>query len=162
MNYKLKKYVFTFLSLIILLLTITTKVFADSPSNLTNSSKVLANSEKIENNKVNKHKGIDIFSNKNLKYLSDDQKRQLQELKKYKEKDEKLSKQQVDSLHSILESIIKGRLGPENYEHYVSLNEKVLSKENLTNEESDKLKEYREIIDGSKLSTKDILNQFLR
>jgi hypothetical protein len=36
------------------------------------------------------------------------------------------------------------------------------SNETLTEKEDQQLKEYRAIIDGSKLSTKEILNQFLR
>ncbi|NRZ52194.1 hypothetical protein DFR95_000822 [Clostridium beijerinckii] len=36
------------------------------------------------------------------------------------------------------------------------------SNENLTDEENERLKDYTDIINGNKLSTKDILSQFLR
>ena len=46
--------------------------------------------------------------------------------------------------------------------NYKYLMEKKKSNEKLTEKEEKKLKEYKDIIDGSKLSTKEILNQFLR
>ena len=121
-----------------------------------------ANIEKNNDDKKDKHKGFNLFNEENYKYLSSDQKKELLELKKYKDKGEKLSDDQEKTLHSIVDSIIKGKLGDENYKNFKSLMEKKKSNEKLTVEEDKKLKEYKDIIDGSKLSTKEILNQFLR
>ena len=121
-----------------------------------------ANIEKSNDDKKDKHKGFNLFNEENYKYLSADQKKELLELKKYKDKGEKLSDDQEKTLHSIVDSIIKGKLGDENYKNFKSLMEKKKSNEKLTAEEDKKLKEYKDIIDGSKLSTKEILNQFLR
>ena len=83
-------------------------------------------------------------------------------MKKYKDKDEKLSDDQEKTLNSIIECIIKGKLGDKNYKNFSYLMAKKHSNEKLTADEDTKLKEYIDIIDGSKLSNKEILNQFLR
>lgn len=62
----------------------------------------------------------------------------------------------------IINSIIKGKLGDKDYVDFKSLVEKKRSNENLTDEENERLKDYTDIINGNKLSTKDILSQFLR
>jgi hypothetical protein len=109
-----------------------------------------------------KHKGFKLFSEDNLKYLSSDQKKELEEIKKCKDNGDTLSKEQEETLQSIIDCIIKGKLGDKNYEEFKILTQKKKSNEKLTDEETTKLKEYRSIIHGCKLSTKEILNQFLR
>ncbi|MCE5221624.1 MAG: hypothetical protein LLF98_10280 [Clostridium sp.] len=120
------------------------------------------NVEKSNDAKKDKHKGFDLFNKENFKYLSSDQKKELLELKKCKDKGEKLSEDQQKTLHSIRDCIVKGKLGDENYKDFKSLMEKKRSNEKLTTEEETKLKEYKDIIDGSKLSTKEIFNEFFR
>ena len=109
-----------------------------------------------------KHKGFNVFNERNFKYLSSDQKKELLEIKKCKDNGEKLSTAQQETLHSIIDCIIKGKLGNEKYEDFKCLMEKKKSNEKLTSEEEKNLKNYKDIIDGSKLSTKEIISQFLR
>lgn len=109
-----------------------------------------------------KSKGFDVFSEENYKYLSSDQKKQLKELKKCKDKGDTLSEEQQKTMHSIIICILKGRLGDKKYEDYNGLMDKKRSNINLTEEENARLKEYNDIIDGSKPTGADILDQFLR
>ena len=168
MNRKFIKYMITSLVLISCLSTVPKITIADTMSyyidNLEYSTFYADNDniEKNNNDKKDKHKGFNLFSEENFKHLSSDQKKELLELKKYKDKGEKLSDDQEKKLHSIIDCIIKGKLGNENYKDFKHLIEKKKSNEKLTAEEYKKLKEYKDIIDGSKLSTKEILNQFLR
>ena len=167
MNRKVIKCMITSLVFIGCLSTISKTTMANTTSysinNLESSTYADdANIEKSNDDKKDKHKGFNLFNEENYKYLSSDQKKELLELKKYKDKGEKLSDDQEKTLHSIVDSIIKGKLGDENYKDFKSLMEKKKSNEKLTAEEDKKLKEYKDIIDGSKLSTKEILNQFLR
>lgn len=103
-----------------------------------------------------------MFGEENYKYLSAEQKKELLELKKCKNKGQDLSEEQQKTLHSLIDSIIKGKLGDKDYVDFKSLVEKKRSNENLTDEENERLKDYTDIINGNKLSTKDILSQFLR
>lgn len=112
--------------------------------------------------KKEKLKGFSLFSEENYKYLSSDQKRDLLNLKKCKESGDKLSLEQQQTLNSIANCIIKGKLGNKDYEDFKCLIEKKKSKQQLTDKEEKKLKEYKDIINGHKLSTREILNQFLR
>ena len=168
MNRKFIQYMITSLVLIGCLSTISKVTIADTTSYYINnleSSTFYAdndNTEKSNDHRKDKHKGFNLFNEENLKYLSSDQKKELLELKKYKDKGEKLSDDQEKTLHSIVDSIIKGKLGDENYKDFNSLMEKKKSNVTLTAEEDKKLKEYKDIIDGSKLSTKEIFKQFLR
>jgi len=161
MNTKAIKYMITSLVFIGCLSTISkTIIAADTSSyslNNLESSIFYAHNDNVE-----KNKHFDLFNERNYKYLSSDQKKELLELKKYKDNGEKLSTAQEESLHSIRDCIIKGKLGNEQYEDFKSLIEKKKSNENLTDDEDKKFKNYKAIIDGSKLSTKEILNQFLR
>ena len=168
MNRKFIKYMITSLVLMGCLSTLSQTTIANTMSysiNNLESSTFYADNDNIEKNnddKKNKHKGFNLFNEENLKYLSSDQKKELLELKKYKDKGEKLSDDQEKTLHSIIDCIIKGKLGDESYESFRKLMEKKKSNEKLTAEEDKELKEYKDIIDGSKLSTKEILKQFLR
>ncbi|EHJ01349.1 hypothetical protein CDLVIII_4856 [Clostridium sp. DL-VIII] len=112
--------------------------------------------------KDGKSKGFDIFNEKNHKYLSAEQKKELQEIKKCKDKGETLSEDQKKTLHSLIDCIIKGRLGDKKYADFKCLMDKKRSNTNLTEEETKRLDEYNDIIDGTKPTGTDILEQFLR
>jgi len=168
MNRKAIKYMITSLVLIGCLSTVSKITIADTRSysiNNLESSTFYAKNDNIEksnNNKKDRHKGFNLFNEENFKYLSSNQKKELLELKKYKDNGEKLSDDQEKTLHLIMDCIIKGKLGDENYKDFKYLMEKKKSNDKLTAEEDKKLKEYKDILDGSKLSTKEILNQFFR
>jgi len=165
MNKKAIKYMITSLVLIGCLSTISKPIMADTIAysiNNLETSIFYAHNDKVDENKDGKHKGFNVFSEDNFKYISSDQKKELLELKRCKDKSEELSTEQEKTLHSIIDCIIKGKLGNEKYQDFQSLMEKKKSNEKLTAEENKKLKDYTDIIDGSKPSTKDILNQFLR
>lgn len=144
------------------------KTIASTNSSSINNLKSLASyahndsKSKSDNDKKDKPKGFNLFDKDNLKYLSSDQKIALEELKKCKDNGGTFSKEQQETLHSLADCIIKGKLGDEKYKDFKCLMEKKRSNQTLTDEENNKLKEYRDIISGSKHTAKDILNQFLR
>ena len=166
MNRKFIKYMVASLVLIGCLPTFSKTAVVDAISyygNSLESSISYANNDNVEKNRDGKkHKEFNAFSEDNFKYISSDQKKQLLELKKCKDRGEELSDDQKKTLLEITDCIIKGKLGDKEYEDFKHLMEKKKSNEKLTDEEDKKLKDYRDIIDGSKLSNKDILNQFLR
>ena len=169
MNKKAIKYMITSLIFVGCLSTISKTIMATdtisySINNLETSTRYAHNDniKESEDNKKDKHKGFNVFNERNFKYLSSDQKKELMELKKCKDNGEKLSTAQEETLHSIIDCIIKGKLGNEQYDDFKCLMEKKKSNEKLTAEEEKNLKNYKDIIDGSKLSTKEIINQFLR
>lgn len=97
-----------------------------------------------------KHNGSWIFDKDNLNYLSKKEKKQLDEIKKLKDKGEELSEEQKKQLADIKETVLKKKLGAKNYEDFKSLIEKKHCKKELTEEEQAKLKEYKNIIRSSK------------
>lgn len=109
-----------------------------------------------------KSKGFDVFSEENYKYLSSEQKKQLKELKKCKDKGDNLSEDQQKTLHSLIDCIFKGKLGEKNYADFKCLIEKKRSSTTLTEEENKRLNEYNDLINGTKPTSMDILDQFLR
>jgi len=164
MNKKAITYIIMSLSVIGCLSTLTRTTTANTtsyPITTLESSTLYADNDSKSENK-DKHKGFNLFSEENSKYLSSDQKKDLSKIKKCKDSGETLSKEQDETLQSIIDSIIKGKLGDKDYIEFKVLMEKKKSNEKLTEKEDKKLKEYRSIIDGSKLSSKEILNQFLR
>ncbi|AWK49662.1 hypothetical protein DIC82_00510 [Clostridium beijerinckii] len=168
MNKRKIKYIITSLVFVGCLSTISKTIMADT-SYYSNNDLMAStfyahndNMEKSEDDKKDKHKGFNVFSEENMQYLSSDQKRDLVELRKCKDKNQKFSPEQDKTLHSLIDCIIKAKLGNEKYEDFKCLIEKKKSNEKLTSEEYKKLKQYKGIIDASKPSTKDILNQFLR
>lgn len=165
MNRKVTQYMITSLVLVGCLSTISKTTIAATTSysiNNSETSSFYSDIAKSNDDKKDRHKGFNLFNRENFKYLSSDQKKELLELKNYKDKGEKLSDDQEKTLHSIMDCIIKGKLGDEDYRNFNYLIEKRKSNEKLTADEYTKLQEYKDIIDGSKLSTKEILNQFLR
>lgn len=166
MNKKAIKYIITSFIVINLLSTfpkITMANTSSSNDSLESSTTFTeSTNDDNKNDKKEKLKGFSLFSEENYKYLSSDQKRDLLILKKCKESGEKLSAQQQQNLNSIADCIIKGKLGNTDYEEFKCLIEKKKSKDELTEKEEKKLKEYKEIITGHKLSTREILNQFFR
>lgn len=121
------------------------------------------NKEKDKDKDKDKHED-GIFNEQNLKYLSPEQKKQLKEIKECKDSGKKLSEDQEKALHSIVDCIIKGKLGEEKYKDFKSLMEKKKNGSELTEAENKKLKEYRKTIHGSKecSTTNEVLKQFLR
>lgn len=122
----------------------------------------IQNIDDLKDNKKENLKGFSLFDEENHRYLSSEQEKDLLKLKEYKEDGKKLSIEQEKSLKSIIDCIIKGKLGNSDYEEYKSLIEKKKSKTQLTEKEEKKLKGYNDIISGYKLSKNEILNQFLR
>jgi len=163
MNRKVINYIVLSLVVISCLpsLTRTTTANATSYPIATIESSIFYTDNNKSENKDN-HKGFNLFSEENSKYLSSDQKKDLLQIKKCKANGDTLSKEQEETLHLIMDSIIKGKLGDKNYIEFKVLMEKKNSNQNLTEKEDKTLKEYRDIIDGNKLSSKEILNQFLR
>jgi len=163
MNKKAIKYMATYLLVIGCLSTIPNTALADTVSYSVNdleSSTSYTHNDKSKNEKNDKHNGFNVFSEENSKYLSSDQKKNLLELKECKNKGDKLSTEQEETLHSIIDSIVKGKLGDEKYQDFKCLIKKKNANETLTEEENKKLEGYKAIV--NKPSTKDIINQFLR
>lgn len=120
------------------------------------------NKDKCKDGKE-KDKGLEIFTDENCKYLSSDQKKTLTECKQCKEKGTPLSEEQKKALNAMIDCIIKGKLGDEKYKDFKCLIEKKGKGTKLTEEEENKLKEYKNIVEGKdKTSAADILKQFLR
>lgn len=136
--------------------------YSSSNDCLESSTTFIESNNENKDDKKEKLKGFSLFSEENYKYLSSDQKKDLINYKKCKESGENLSPKQQENLNSIADCIIKGKLGNKDYEEFKCLIEKKKSKEQLTDKEETKLKEYKDIITGHKLSTREILNQFLR
>ena len=157
MNTKTIKYILTSLIIISCLTFLSKATVASTISCSANGLKLFTSYADKD-----KSKGFNVFSKDNYKYLSTEQKRQLLELKKCKDKGENLSEDQQKTLNSLIDCIIQGKLGDKNYADFKCLVEKKRSNGNLTEDENKRLKDYTDIIDGNKLSTKDILNQFLR
>lgn len=166
MNKKAIKYIITSFIVINLLSTFPkiamANTYISSNDNLESSTTFTEYNDNNKDDKKEKLKGYSLFNEENYKYLSSDQKKELLNLKKCKESGENLSPQQQQNLNSIADCIIKGKLGNKDYEEFKCLIEKKKSKEQLTDKEETKLKEYKDIITGHKLSTREILNQFLR
>lgn len=133
-----------------------------SSNPLESSDSLTFSAEKNNEGSKNKHKGFNIFGEENYKYLSSEQKKALLELKKCKDKGETFSEDQQKSLNLIVDSIIKGKLGDKDYQDFKCLTEKKRSNSNLTEEESKRLKDYFDVLNGTKHTTLEILNQFLR
>lgn len=158
MNKKNIKYIVTSLVMLNFLALAPKPVTAEAYSYFSNS----LGSETYYSHKDNKSKGFDIFNEKNQNYLSSEQKKELQEIKKCKDKGDSLSEDQRKTLHSLIDCVIKGRLGDNKYADFKSLMDKKRSNTNLTDEENKRLSEYNDIIDGTKPTGADILDQFLR
>jgi hypothetical protein len=136
--------------------------YSSSNDSLESSIYCIEANDDNKDDKREKLKGFSLFSEENYKYLSSDQKKDLLKLKKCKDSGEKLSPEQQQTLNSIADCIIKGKLGNKDYEDFKCLIEKKKANAQLTEKEEKKLKEYKDIIKGHKLSTREILNQFLR
>lgn len=112
---------------------------------------------------TDKHNGSWIFDKDNLDYLSKKEKKQLEEIKKLKDKGEEISEEQQKQLADIKETVLKKKLGDEKYKDFKALIEKKHCKKELTEEEQAKLKEYKNIIRSSKKeSNRATFKDFLR
>ena len=103
-----------------------------------------------------------IFNKENEKYLSKDQCKQWKEIKSCNDKGDKLSAEQEEFLNTVMDCIMKGKLGDKNYKEYKELINKKNNKQTLTDEEMKKMKEYKDIISSSKPTVHEFLNDFLR
>lgn len=160
MNNKIIKFLISSFLVLNCLIALSSPVIANSILNYKTDlelSVFYSQKDKDEKNKI-----LNIFSEENYKYLSSNQKKQLLELKKCRDNGTAFSEEQQKTLHTLLDTIIKGRLGNDDYEDFKTLIQKKKSNQSLTEEENERLKEYRDIINGSKPNTQDILNQFLR
>lgn len=168
MNRKVIKFMLSSLVVIGSISNLSQKAIADIFSPSINDFRSLTsyanndNKSKSDDDKKDKHNGFNVFGKENLRYLTSDEKNQLLELKKCRDDGAKFSKEQEEKLHLLANSIFKGKLGDEKYKDFKCLMEKKRTNQTLTDEENNKLKEYRSIINSSKPTTKDILNQFLR
>ncbi|WP_459480949.1 hypothetical protein [Clostridium saccharoperbutylacetonicum] len=159
MTKKTISYMIIFLIFISCLTSVSIQATATS-SSFSDSSDVIWSTNKADENR--KSKGFNVFSKENHKYLSYDQKKVLLELKKCKEKGDTFSEDQQKTLNSITDCIIKGKLGDKDYEDFKSLMERKNSNKNLSEDESKRLNDYNAILDGTKHTTEEILDQFLR
>lgn len=166
MNKRAIKCIITSFIVINLLSTFPKTAIADtsfsSNNSLDASSYFSDTNDENKDDKKEKLKGFSLFNEENYKYLSSNQKKDLIKLKKHKESGEKLSPEQEKTLNTIIDCIIKGKLGNKDYEEFKGLLEKKKSNEKLTEKEDKKLKEYKNIINGYKLSSREILGQILR
>jgi hypothetical protein len=160
MNTKAIKCLITSLIVINCIAVLSKPIIASTVSNSINNLEF--STYYAHGDKKDKPKGFNVFGEENYKYLSAEQKKELLELKKCKDKGENLSEEQQKTMHSLINCIIQGKLGDKKYEDFRCLIEKKRSSENLTEEEAKRLQEYSDIIDGNKLTAKDIFNQFLR
>lgn len=168
MKKQLIQYLSTSLAIIACISAVPQSAMAETASNdvtaqIAEESSFLSNKDKEKDKDKSKHED-GIFNEENLKYLSSDQKKQLKELKACRDSGKKLSEEQEKTLHSLVDCIIKGKLGEEKYKDFKCLMEKKRSGTELTEAEHKKLKEYRKMIHGSKecSTTNEILKQFLR
>jgi len=119
--------------------------------------------DKKANKKKDENLNEQLFTDKNCKYLSSEQKKQLDECKKCIEKGDKLTDAQKQALHEMVDCIIKGKLGEEKYKDFNSLMDKKNKGTKLTEDEEKKLKEYINTIEGKdKPTSAEIIKQFLR
>ncbi|WP_160692344.1 hypothetical protein [Clostridium sp. C2-6-12] len=164
MNKKAIKIIISSFIFINLLSTFHQTTIADDSQNSSDNSieTSIENIDNLKDDKKENLKGFSLFDEENYRYLSSEQKKDLLNLRKCKENGEKLSTEQEQTLKSIIDCIIKGKLGNTDYKEYKTLIEKKKAKTQLTEKEELLLKEYNDIINGYKLSTKEILNQFLR
>lgn len=184
MNKKIRAYIASSLAVLSCMYIVPHKAIADTTTiSLEEASSYMANKDKKDNctdeDKTNKKdeekgkdknkdkykndKGSDIFTEENCKYLSDDQKKTLNECKQCKEKGTPLTEDQKKSLTIIIDCIFKGKLGDEKFKDFKNLIEKKQKGTKLTDEEEKKLKEYKNIIENKdKATAADILKQFLR
>lgn len=153
MNKKAVKFIITSLAVMCCISFVPKTSIASTHNNLENPS-ILVHKDKS--------KGFDIFNEDNYKYLSPEQKKELKELKKCKDKGETLTEEQQKTIHVIIDCIIKGKLGDQKYSDFNNLMEKKKSRAELTEDEKSRLKEYNDTIDGTKPTSAEIFDQFLR
>ena len=176
MNRKTVKCIAASLAVLSCMYTIPQRVMAATP-NTGDEASYTINKDKCDDKKEDKKKDEnkdhgkckdekpkkDIFTDENCKYLSSDQKKQLDECKKCTEKGDKLTEAQQKALHEMVDCIIKGKLGDTKYKDFISLMEKKNKGTKLTEDEEKKLKEYMNTIEGKdKPTSAEIIKQFLR
>ena len=149
------KHILSFLLTIGCLISIPKDVSASTSYNLNSSNRTFYLS--------NKDRGSGIFNEENQKYLSSNQKKQLKEIQNCKDTGKKLTEEQEKNLNSIVDSVIKGKLGEEKYKNFKTLAEKKRSGTKLTEEEIKNFREYKKILHGCEdCSNRVIFKQFFR
>lgn len=155
----------TITCIIVSLIMLNCTLLISAPTKATtysNSANTVDYSTILAHKNSNKHKSFNVFGEENYKYLSPEQKKALLELKKCKDKGDTLSDEQQKSLNSIVDCIVKGKLGDKNYQDFKCLMDKKRLNNNLSDEENKRLKNYNDILDGTKHTTQEIIRQFLR
>lgn len=127
-------------------------------STIASNTLCLNNDDSSKNN----HNGSWIFDENNLNYLSRKQKKEFKNIKEIRDNGKELSEDQKKQLADIKETVLKKKLGDEKFNDFKKLIEKKHSKQNLTEEEQTKLKEYKNIIRSSKNSNRATFKDFLR
>lgn len=156
----MKKASIKFIACSLSLISITTVIPQKVNATALNSSISYFNND---DSSKNKHTGNWIFNENNLNYLSKKQKKELKEIKQLKDNGKELSDEQKNQLANIKETVLKKKLGDEKFNDFKALIEKKHSKEELSEEEQAKLKEYKDIIKSSKGSNnRATFKDFLR
>lgn len=107
--------------------------------------------------------GTGIFSEENLQYLSEEEQKQLKEIQKLKDKGIKLSDDQLQQLQCIVTTVVRAKLGDEKFKDFNILMEKKNNKTTLTNEEHQRLKEYKKTLHNCEdCSNNEVFKQFFR
>ena len=103
-----------------------------------------------------------VFSKDTEKYLTKDQCKHWKEVKSCNDKGDKLTKEQEDFLNTVMDCVIKGKLGDKNYKEYKEIMLKKEKGETLCSEDTKKLKEFNDMISSSKPTVHEFLHDFLR
>lgn len=107
--------------------------------------------------------GTGIFSEENMQYLSEEEKKQLKEIQTLKDKGIKLSDAQVQQLQCIVTTVVRSKLGDEKFKDFNVLMEKKNNNVDLTLEEKERLKEYKKTLHNCEdCSNNEVFKQFFR
>ena len=108
-------------------------------------------------------KGTGIFSDENLQYLSEEEQKQLIEIQSLKDKGIKLSDDQIHQLQCIVTTVVRAKLGDEKFKDFNILMEKKNNKTALTDEEHQRLREYKKTLHNCEdCSNNEVFKQFFR
>lgn len=121
------------------------------------------NKENDSKKETSKPTQVDVYSEENSKYLTSEQKEILEQCKKAKEEGKSLTSEQKKQIESMIECVIKDKLGEKDYNEFKSLYNKKHECKKLTDEEADKLAKYEEVLGfEDKTTVGDVLKSFLR
>lgn len=107
--------------------------------------------------------GTGIFSEENMKYLSEEEQKQLKEIQTLKDRGIKLSDDQIHQLQCIVTTVVRSKLGDEKFKDFNVLMEKKNNNQDLTLEEKQRLKEYKKTLHNCEdCSNNEVFKQFFR